>query len=87
MFFFLIGIVSVPFSLYVFREYQDVRDWMMKDFKEPSYGWPRYSDFYITAIGCVISWIIMAAMNKVTWPIFYKYCKEKDNEKIRISKT
>jgi hypothetical protein len=59
----------------------------MFEFPEPSYGWPRFSDFYITVIGCAVSWIIQVVMNKYTWKFFYDNCKEKVNEEVRRSKT
>ena len=79
--------LAVPTTLHVFKEYREVREWMMNNFQEPEYGWPQYSDFYITVIGCVVSWITMVVMEKFTWKFFYDVCKEKDNEEIRIAKT
>ena len=60
---------------------------MLTEFKEPEYGWPQYSDFYITVIACVVSWAIQIVMNKYTWKFFYSNCKEKNNEQVRLSKT
>jgi hypothetical protein len=87
LFFFLLLVMVVPITLRFIREFNEVRAWMMNNFPEPSYGWPSYKDFYITAIGCFVSWIMMTVLNKLTWNMFYHLCKEKENEEIRIAKT
>ena len=65
--FFILGILCIPVCISFFREFNDVRFWMQKEFKEPDYGWPQYSDFYITVIGCAVSWGIQVVMNNYTW--------------------
>lgn len=74
-------------SVRFFQEYGAIRHWMKSSFKEPSYGWPSYSDFYITLTFAVISFVVNYILNKLTWSFFYSYCKEKNNEKLRIGKT
>ena len=87
LFFFVIGLLATPISIYFFREFNDVRAWMINSFPQPEYGWPQYSDFYITIIGCAVSWITQITLNKMTWQFFYDNCKEKENEEVRLSKT
>ena len=87
LFFFVIGVLAIPATLRFFREFHEVREWMMSEFPEPSYGWPQYSDFWITMVGCAVSWITQIVLNKVTWRFFYESCKEKENEEVRLSKT
>ena len=68
-------------------EYGSIINWMQTNFKEPSYGWPSYKDFYITLIFAILSVIANMLMNLVTYNLFYSICKEKVNEEIRVSKT
>ncbi len=86
-FFFLLGILAIPVCIWFIRELNDVRKWMLIEFKEPEYGWPQYSDFYFVLIACAVSWAIQIVMNKYTWKFFYNNCKEKNNEQVRLSKT
>jgi hypothetical protein len=37
--------------------------------------------------GGVISYVANFLLNKLTWDFFYKVCKEKDDENLRIAKT
>lgn len=60
---------------------------MKKNFKEPSYRWPDYSDFYITLVFAGMSIVANFILNKITWRIFYAICKEKKDEEIRQAKT
>lgn len=46
-----------------------------------------YSDFKITLVGSVISFVASQIIERSTWNFFYKHCKEKNNEKIRLAKT
>lgn len=55
--------------------------------KEPDYGWPAYSDFYITFVAGLISMAVNKVFNAVTWNFFYAYCKEKKDEEVRLAKT
>ena len=71
-----------------FKEFNSVRAWMMSgEFAEPSNGWPLYTDLYRTCIGCAISWPMMLIINKYSWGFFYRICKEKKDEEVRIAKT
>ena len=87
LFFFLLGILAIPIFISFIEDFNNVRTWMFTEFKEPEYGWPQYRDFYITGIASAVSWAIQTVMNKYTWNFFYKNCKEKNNEKVRQSKT
>lgn len=68
-------------------DYVKTRYWMFDKHQEPEHGWPRYSDFYITAVAAVFIGIANKAMTLVTWSFFYGVCKEKKIEETRIAKT
>lgn len=50
-------------------------------------GWNKFSDFYITIVGAVVSYILHLIVDKLTYRFFYIYCKEKKDEELRIAKS
>ena len=64
-----------------------LRDWMMKNFKEPNYGWPQFHDFYITLIGALLMCFVRKIFTLAFYSYFYRICKEKDDEHLRLSRT
>ena len=60
---------------------------MKNNHQAPEYGWPEFSDFKITLISAVISFVVNQLLNMITWKFFYAYCKEKNDEDLRKSKT
>jgi len=83
----MLGVLSIPLSISIFREFKDVRTWMITNFTEPKYGWPQFTDFWVTIVGCAVSWILQILLNKITWQFFYDNCKERENEAVRLAKT
>ena len=77
----------MPLLIKFIYEFAFLRNWMKKNFKEPVYGWPEYSDFWITLVGAMLSYTCNTIFNALTWNIFYNICKEKKNEEIRRAKT
>ena len=60
---------------------------MFSNFSEPEDGWADISDFGITLAAGLISLVANLLMNELTWDFFYKSCKEKNDEQLRIAKT
>lgn len=60
---------------------------MKNNHKEPEHGWSELSDFKITLIAAIVSFVVNQVMNLVTWKFFYALCKEKQDEDLRKSKT
>jgi hypothetical protein len=58
----------------------------MKNFEEPSYGWPAYSDFIITLLTGLVSLGFNVISNKFTWKFFYDNCRERKNDELRQAK-
>jgi hypothetical protein len=75
------------FPICIMLEASTLRTFIHTNFKEPSYGWNKFSDFYVTVIGGCVSYVFHKIVAKATWNFLYKYQKEKNNEAIRLAKT
>lgn len=87
LFFLVILIGGLLYTPYMFSGIVDVKEWTMKRYPEPVGGWPKLSDFWITVASSVIIFIGIALTKKLTYSTFYYYCKEKNDEELRVSKT
>eukprot|EP00347_Sterkiella_histriomuscorum_P004735 403359308 len=85
--FLVIGIFGFIGLLKFIQEFNAIRQWMKLNHEAPDYGWAEFSDFKITLISAGISLVSNQIMNLITWPFFYAFCKEKNDEDLRKSKT
>lgn len=51
----VISVGVIIFTMKFVREYFLIREWMLKSFPEPRWGWPSYSDFHISFAFAMIS--------------------------------
>ena len=88
MFFFIIGIMGSYFPIMTAFATLEQRTWLFETYQESSeQRWNRFSDFIITLTAGILSFITNKVMNKFTWNFFYKNCREKQDEDIRVAKT
>lgn len=71
----------------MFSKIGAIKQWIMKKYPEPEGGWPELMDFKITVASAIIIFFGIELTKKLTYNIFYYYCKEKNDEELRVSKT
>ena len=71
-----------PFTYGIYHVFVDFNE------KKPEgYRWPMLTDFWIMIVATVIYVVIELTFIKVLFPYYYMICKEKVDEKSRISRT
>jgi hypothetical protein len=87
MFFLVVLIVGLIYSPSILFKIADIKEWTINRYPEPEGGWPKLIDFWVTCASAFIIFITIELTTKVTYPLFYYYCKEKNDEELRVSKT
>lgn len=82
-----VGFCGLAFAPSLFSKISLIKEWTMKRYPEPPGGWPELKDFWITIVGAIVIYITQAICRKLTFNYFYTYCKEKNDEEIRLAKT
>jgi ceramide synthetase len=59
---------------------------MKQTFETPYEGWPELSDFYIMFSAAGISYVANFLVNKLSYDFFYRNCREKHDESLRVAK-
>jgi hypothetical protein len=79
--------IGIYFPAWIFYEMPRALEYTYTHYKEPEAGWNKFSDFHITIVGALVSYILQIVVDKVAYNFFYTYCKEKDDEELRIAKS
>jgi hypothetical protein len=78
--------VGIYFPAWTFYEMPTAIEYTKSIYPEPVGGWNKPSDFYITLVGALVSFILHLVVDKLTYSFFYTYCKEKKDEELRVAK-
>lgn len=78
----IVILIFLPFSL---STYVTVQDFIAN--KPEGYRWPELTDLWFTGITTFVFWSLQKAFGVALYPLFYRNCKEKEDDDIRKMRT
>lgn len=88
LFFMIISTFVFGFAPYALYNASIQRTWLLERYPTLlDHDWPVLSDFYITIVSCLFIYISNFLVKMLTYDFFYRNCKEKIDEELRVSKT